>query len=191
MSETVRRILVPIAEGSEEMEVTITVDVLRRAGADVVVAGLDGTASVTCSRGVRIVPDVAFAAVAGERFDAIVLPGGGPGSRRFAASRPLGDALRAHDAAGRLVAAICAAPSALLAHRIGVGRRLTAHPSVADAVRAHADWVEDDVVEDGTLVTSRGPGTAFAFALRLVERLFDADTAARVREPMMLSDGMR
>lgn len=181
------RALVILAEGAEEMETTIIVDVLRRAEVDVVLAGLDGPAPVRCSRGVLLVPDAALSDVTGD-VDALVLPGGKGGAERLAASPAVGERLRAQAAAGRLVAALCAAPVALAAHGLFAGRRMTCHPSVYDIVTAHGQLAAGPVVDDGQLVTSQGPGTAFLFALRLVERLRGPDVAARVRAPMMLPD---
>jgi protein DJ-1 len=179
------RALVVLAEGAEEMEAVIVVDVLRRAEVEVVLAGLDGEAPVRCSRGVRIAPDVALSGLSGD-VDALVLPGGKGGADRLAASPVVGELLRAQAASGRLVAAICAAPIALAAHGVFAGRRMTCHPSVNDVVAAHGRLAEEPVVEDGQLVTSRGPGTAFLFALALVARLRGPDVAAKVRAPMML-----
>lgn len=167
------------------MEVTIAVDVLRRAEVDVVLAGLDGAEPVRCSRGLRVLPDAALSEARGT-FDVIVLPGGKGGADRIAGSAAVGDLLRAQAAAGRLVAAICAAPIALRAHGVFAGSRMTCHPSVNDVVAAHGRLVESPVVTDGQLLTSQGPGTAFLFALALVERLRGAETAAKVRGPMML-----
>ncbi|MBK8978009.1 MAG: DJ-1/PfpI family protein [Planctomycetes bacterium] len=184
MGQSETRVLVLLADGTEEMEFTIVVDVLRRAGVDVVVAGLDGPQAVTCSRGVKIVPDTALADVRGS-FRVIVLPGGGDAARRFRESAALGELLRAQVTAGRELAAICAAPSALAAHGVGAGARLTCHPAVRDAVAAHGRYVADaPVVEDGQLVTSRGPGTAFEFAFALVRRLGGDAAVERVRKPM-------
>jgi protein DJ-1 len=179
------RALVILAEGAEEMEATITVDVLRRAEVEVLLAGLDGAEPVRCSRGLRILPDAALSEVRGT-FDAIVLPGGKGGADRLAGSAAVGDLLRAQVAAGRLVAAICAAPIALRAHGVFAGSRMTCHPSVNDVVAAHGRLVDAPVVTDGQLLTSQGPGTALLFALALVERLRGAKTAAKVRAPMML-----
>jgi protein DJ-1 len=179
------RALVIIAQGSEEMEATITVDVLRRGGVDVVLAGLDGAGPVTCSRGVRVVPDAALADVTGP-FDVVVLPGGNEGARRLAESPAVGDVLRAQEAAGRAAAAICAAPIALVKHGVYGGRKLTGYPTVHDVIRAHGDLVAQPVVEDHNLVTSQGPGTTFAFALSLVERLAGKGTADNVRKGMLL-----
>lgn len=182
-----KRVLVVLAAGAEEMETVIVVDVLRRAELQVVLAGLDGGEAVTCSRGVKLVPDAPLEQAQGP-FDAIVLPGGAEGARRLAASPAVGRLLREQAAAQRLVGAICAAPSALAAHGLGQGREMTSHPSVRDAVARHARYAEREVVEDGPYVTSRGPGTAIEFALALVARLAGPDRARSLRAPMMLSD---
>ena len=179
------RALVLLAQGAEEMEVTITVDVLRRGGVDVVLAGLDGDAPVRCSRGVHIVPDAALSATLGP-WDVVVLPGGAEGARRLEESPAVGDLLRAQEAAGRAAAAICAAPAALAKHNVYAGRALTSHPSVHDVVSAHGELVARTVVEDHNLITSQGPGTTFAFALALVERLAGHETAQNVRKGLLL-----
>lgn len=179
------RALVILAEGAEEMETTIIVDVLRRGEVEVVLAGLHGPEPVRCSRGVQIVPDAALADVSGD-FDVVILPGGKGGAERLAASPAVGDLLRARAEADLPIAAICAAPIALAAHGVLAGRRMTCHPSVNDVVGRHAALESAPVVEDGSLVTSQGPGTALPFALALVARLRGDDVAARVRKPMMI-----
>lgn len=183
MSPSAPRVLVPIADGSEEMEFAILVDVLRRGQVAVEVAGLDGPQAVTCSRGVRIVPDLALADAQGP-FDWIALPGGGPGSERFRNSAALGALLRAQAAAQRGLAAICAAPSAFAVHGVGKGVAMTAHPSAQELVAAHASWRDDAVVETAGFITSRGPGTAFEFAFALLRRLRGDEVCRAVRAPM-------
>ncbi len=179
------RALVILAQGAEEMEATIAVDVLRRGGVDVVLAGLDGDGPVKCSRGVHIVPDAALSDAKGP-FDVIVLPGGLEGARRLAESPAVGDLLRAQEAAGLTTAAICAAPIALARHDVYAAHKLTSYPSVHDVVGKHGELVLAPVVTDRNLVTSQGPGTAFAFALALVERLAGKETADNVRKGMLL-----
>ncbi|MDC0745000.1 DJ-1 family glyoxalase III [Polyangium mundeleinium] len=185
MNPKTPRALVLLAEEAEEMEATISVDVLRRASIEVVLAGIDGASPVCCSRGVRIVPDVALAEVTGS-FDVVVLPGGKGGADRLAASPEVGALLRAQAEAGRLVAAICAAPIALAAHGVFAGRRMTCHPSVREIVARHGKHEGEAVVIDGSLVTSQGPGTTFLFALTLVEMLCGVTTRDAIRAPMML-----
>jgi protein DJ-1 len=147
---------------------------------------LDGERTVTCSRGVRIVPDVGLEPLtrSGRSFDLIVLPGGGEGSQRFAESTVLGDLLRRQEHAGRGIAAICAAPLALARHGVGGGARLTAYPSCRGELAGHGHWDDAAVVESGNLVTSRGPGTAFEFAFALVRRLRGTAAVEAVRAPM-------
>ena len=178
------RALVLLAQGSEEMEAVISIDVLRRGGIDVTVAGVDGSGPVRCSRGVVITPDVALDDVSG-LFDALVLPGGGEGAQRLAQSQRVGDVLRDHALAGRLVAAICAAPIALQAHEVFRGKKLTSHPSVRSTLEQWGEYTEHPVEADGNLITSRGPGTAFPFALRIVGALTSAQRMVEVRAPMM------
>ncbi|MEM8608666.1 MAG: DJ-1 family glyoxalase III [Myxococcota bacterium] len=178
------RALVLLTQGNEEMEAVIAIDVLRRGGIDVTVAGVDGAEPVRCSRGVTITPDVALGEAAGD-YDVLILPGGGEGSKRLASSPAVGDLLRKHEAEDRWVAAICAAPIALEAHGVFEGKRMTSHPSVKSALSAWGAYSGSSVVEDGKLITSRGPGTAFPFALRIVGALTDAETMAEVRAPMM------
>jgi protein DJ-1 len=179
------RVLVILAEGAEEMETTISVDILRRGGIDVVLAGLDGDSPVLCSRNVCIVPDIALDRVT-PPVDALVLPGGAEGARRLCGSEAVGRLLREFEAEGRLVAAICAAPTAFVKHGVFAGRRMTCHPSVREVVAAHGKTAEGAVVDDGNLVTSQGPGTTFAFALTLVGRLAGEKKAREVRAPLRL-----
>jgi len=176
--------VVLLAEGNEEMEAVITIDVLRRAGIEVTVAGIDGTGPVQCSRGVVITPDRALDELGGD-FDLVALPGGAEGARRLATANAVGELLRKHEAEQRWVAAICAAPIALKEHGVFRGRRMTSHPSVRAMLEDWAEYSEHSVVEDRKLITSRGPGTAFAFALRIVGALTDAEHMADVRAPMM------
>ena len=178
--------LVPLADGCEEMEAVILIDVLRRAGWEVVAAGL-ASGPVTGSRGVRLVADADWAEVEPTAFDVLVLPGGGPGTERLRADRRVLDALRAHHAAGRIVAAICAAPLVLQAAGLLDGKEATCHPGVADAL-TRARHVDRPVVWTGHIATSQGPGTAFAFALALVERIDGPDAARRIAREMVLPD---
>ena len=176
--------LVLLAPGSEEMEAVISIDVLRRGGIEVTVAGLDGTDPVRCSRGVVITPDVALNDVDG-LFDVLVLPGGAEGAKRLAESKRVGELLKDHELGGRMVAAICAAPIALRAHGVFEGRKLTSHPSVKPMLEEWCEYSEHPVEADGNLITSRGPGTAFPFALRIVGALTDAKRMVETRAPMM------
>ena len=180
-----KKVLVPIADGSEEIEAVCIIDVLRRAGADVTVASVDGL-QVTASRGVKIVADTLIADCAGTAFDLIALPGGMPGAEHLRDSVELIRLLRRQQAEGRLCAAICASPAVVLQHHgfLG-GRKATSHPNFVDRLE-NREQADSRVVVDGNLITSRGPGTAIEFALKLVELLFGSEKAAEVGKPMVL-----
>ncbi len=158
--------LVPLANGVEEMEAVIIIDVLRRAGWSVTTAGLQA-GPVTASRQVRLVPDGTWDEVNPAEYDWIVIPGGAPGTRELIADDRVIAALQAHARAGRWLGAVCAGPTVL--HTAGLldGKRVTSHPAVADRLDT-ADRCDDPVVIDGQLVTSQGPGTSFDFALTIV-----------------------
>jgi 4-methyl-5(b-hydroxyethyl)-thiazole monophosphate biosynthesis len=177
------RVLVPLAEGFEELEAVAVIDVLRRSGAEVVVAGLrDGP--IKASRGVVMLADTTMSAVAGQTFDAVVLPGGAEGARRLAADAHVQKALTAARDGGKFVAAICAAPVVVLhPHGFLQGVRATCHPSLAAGLPG---YVDERVVLDGRTLTSQGPGTALEFALALVRLLFGPERYEQVRQPMLV-----
>ena len=162
-------VLVPLAQGCEELEAVTIIDLLRRAGVTVTVAGLDA-GPVTASRGVVLLPDTTLDAVLDQDFDLVVLPGGLGGAQRLEADRRISALLRRMAEQGRYVAAICAAPQVLVSAGLVEGRTITAYPGVLDdqeGIRLSSAAV----VRDGTFITSRGPGTALDFALTLIETL--------------------
>ena len=165
------RALIPLAQGCEDLEAVTLIDLLRRAGIEVVVAGL-GEGPVTASRGTVLVPDTTLGAVADESFDLIVLPGGLPGADHLAADLRLRGMLQRQEAARGLAAAICAAPRALAEAGLLAGKTATCYPGSLDAdAYPGLTLVDAPVVADGFVITSRGPGTAMDFALALIERL--------------------
>lgn len=170
-----KRVLVPLAPGFEEIEAVAVIDILRRAGIEVVVAAvLDNP--VAGSHGIAVTCDVAAAGVDASRFDALVLPGGMPGTRRLCESAVVREWVTAMATAGKLVAAICAAPTVLDACGVLAGRRATSHPNHAAEMRT-CRYVETAVVRDGNFITSRGAGTAIEFAAALVTELVGTDAA--------------
>ncbi|MFH1531975.1 MAG: DJ-1 family glyoxalase III [Pseudomonadota bacterium] len=175
--------VVLLAEGFEEIEALTIVDILRRAGVDLVTAGVGGL-EITGAHGVTVLADL-WLEDAPRDGDAVILPGGMPGSEHLDVPE-VADLVRAYAEAGKIVAAICAAP-ALALSPTGVidGRRVTCYPGFEAAFPASVERREDAVVEDGQVITSRGPGTAHRFALRLVERLVDKETAAQLRAGML------
>ncbi|XP_023160016.1 protein dj-1beta [Drosophila hydei] len=184
-----KKALIILAPGAEEIEFTIAADVLRRAGINVTVAGLEGSEPVKCSRDVIIVPDKSLEdAVTDEVYDVIVLPGGLGGSNAMSDSKAIGELLRTQESAGRLIAAICAAPTALAKHGIATGKSLTSYPAMKSQLVDKYCYVDDqNVVHDGNLITSRGPGTAYEFALKISEQLAGTAKADEVAKAMLLT----
>lgn len=183
----ITRVLVPIADGFEELEAVTLVDTLRRADLEVALVSISGR-EVRGSRGVHVVADALWGEVEPASFDAVVLPGGLEGTLALAEHEALLEALRASAARGAALAALCAAPLVLEAAGLLEGRPFTCHPSVTDRFAAPGP-VEDRVVADGTLVTSRGPGTALEFALALVARWRDEAVAAGLADAMVAPEG--
>lgn len=164
-----KRVLVPLAEGFEEIEAVTIIDILRRAGLEVVVASLAGS-PVTGAHGIQVAADAPLAALVGQDFDMIALPGGMPGAEHLKNDPRIAALIRRLHDAGRPVAAICAAPMVLAAAGVLEGRRATSYPGFL-AGAATSTVVGDAVVVDRGVITSRGPGTALDFALALVEEL--------------------
>jgi len=180
-----KRVLVPVADGIEEIEAVCIIDTLRRAGAEVTVAAV-GERQITASRGVKIVADCLLADCESETYDLIALPGGMPGAEQLRDSDMLRRMLTSHVQQRRLYGAICAAPAVVLQHYgLLSGRCATCHPHFANHLDSPSG-LQQRVVVDGLCVTSQGPGTALEFALALVEILFDKETAQTVADPMIL-----
>lgn len=179
-----KRVVVVLAEGFEEIEAVTPIDVMRRAGLEVTVAGVSGH-TVRGAHGVAFVCDTTLEAL---DFvpDAVVLPGGLPGAENLGGSSAVKDLVLRVSASGGLCAAICAAPALTFAH-YGLldGRRATCYPSFERHFGPAVRHSEERVVADGPIVTSRGPGTALEFSLKLAGLLAGADTAAALTEGML------
>lgn len=182
-------VLLPLAEGFEDLEAVAVIDVLRRAGIGVVVAGL-GKGPVRGSRETTIVPDAALDDVMDRDFDMLVLPGGMPGVKHLREDVRIKRLLERYKQSSRYTAAICAAPSILAACGMLEGKRVTSNPRFKDQVAVSGvSYSEDDVVVDGSLVTSRGAGTAIPFALALVEMLEGPAKRAEVEAGLVMPRG--
>jgi 4-methyl-5(b-hydroxyethyl)-thiazole monophosphate biosynthesis len=179
-----KTVLVPITDGTEELEAVTIIDTLRRAGAQVTVASVSEL-QVTASRKVKFVADALIADCAGMTFDCIALPGGMPGAEHLRDCDVLTELLKEQDKAGRVIAAICASPAVVLAdHGLLKGRKATCYPSFQDAL-PDKSAAGERVVVDGHFVTSQGPGTALEFSLALVEVLFGPERKKQVARPML------
>lgn len=166
-------VLVPLAQGCEELEAITVVDLLRRAGISVVTAGLDEK-PVRASRGMVLVPDTTLDEALNQEYDMVVLPGGLPGADHLDGDPRIHGLLKDMAARDRYTAAICAAPKVLASTGLLEGKKVTSFPGVLDAFDG-LDYRTDSVVQDGKLITSRGPGTAMDFALTLIENLVGKD----------------
>jgi len=171
------KVLVPLAQGCEELEAVTIIDLMRRANIEVVVAGLTAE-PVKCSRGVVITADMTLDEAARmDDFDMTVLPGGLPGADNLAGSPLLADMLERMAGEGKYTAAICAAPRVLAKAGLLDGKRVTAYPGFIDGGHFPALHYTGGAVEiDGKVVTSRGPGTAMDFALTLIGLLAGEST---------------
>ena len=177
------RVLVPLAPGFEEIEAVTIIDVLRRAGVTVDVAGTE-PGPITGSHGITVTPDRSLAGIDADPYDLVALPGGMPGTLNLREHADVRRVVRELAERGRYTTANCAAPTVLKAAGVAEGRALTSHPSVASEL-AGATYSEDAVVRDGPVITSRGAGTAIEFALALVETLVDRAMADRLRRQMV------
>ena len=183
------KVLLPVADGSEDIETVTIIDVLRRAEVDVLVASVMREVDVTLARGTLLTADVTLDAVdETQTFEAIVLPGGMPGASRLRDSETLKQRLLQQREAQLWIAAICAAPGVVLAaHDLVRGHDVTGYPAFqAPLADAGGHLSQRCVVEDRRLVTSQGPATAMAFALHLVGLLVDEETEARIAEGLLM-----
>ncbi len=180
-----KKVLVPLAQGIEEMEAITVIDVLRRAGAEVTAASVDQL-DVTAARGTKITADCLVSQCRDTQFDLIALPGGIPGAQNLAASDTLADMLKTQAGAGRLYGAICASPAVVLHHHgLVTPGKVTCHPSCTGLID-NGNTCDQDVVAADNCITSRGGGTSLAFALELVAQLFDAETVTQVRQGLAI-----
>ncbi len=164
-------VLVPLAQGCEELEAVTVIDLLRRAEIEVVTAGLDDQ-PVRASRGVTLVPDTTLDQVLHRDFDMVVLPGGLPGADHLDQDPRIRQLLNRIAQQNKFTAAICAAPKVLANAGLLRGKKATGYPGVLSSMNLENVTVtQEAVVKDGQVITSRGPGTAMDFALALIESL--------------------
>jgi 4-methyl-5(b-hydroxyethyl)-thiazole monophosphate biosynthesis len=178
------KVAVPLADGFEEIEAMAIIDVLRRAGIEVTAAGLH-SGPIEGAHRVKVLPDATIDTITVDDFDMIVLPGGQPGADNLNGSERVKSLIRDFHGKGKLTGAICAAPYVLANTGILEGRNATSYPSYKEKL-AGAIYQDKTVVEDGSVMTSRGPGTAVFFALAIVEKLVGKEKADAVKEAMLV-----
>ena len=165
------RVLVPLAQGCEELEAITITDLLTRAGFDVVTAGLDDR-PIKASRGMTLLPNTTIDKVVRDSFDLVVLPGGLPGADHLRDDVHVQTILKNQVLANKPVAAVCAAPKALASAGLLEGKTVTCYPGSLNDSGLKNTHISSSAIEiDGNVITSRGPGTAMDFALTLIELL--------------------
>lgn len=177
--------LVPLAEGFEDIEAVSIIDILRRGGVEVVTAAMADELDVVSAHGVTVRADRKFADVAEDEYEAIVLPGGGPGTERLRRSEKLLKRLVRQRERGGLVSAICAAPVVLAdAGLIERSQHATCYPSCQ--MELDCPWVNQPVVEHNGIITGQGPGSAALFALVVLKTLAGENVARKVARGMLV-----
>ncbi|VAW68939.1 DJ-1/YajL/PfpI superfamily, includes chaperone protein YajL (former ThiJ), parkinsonism-associated protein DJ-1, peptidases PfpI, Hsp31 [hydrothermal vent metagenome] len=175
-------VLVPLAEGFEELEAITITDLLVRAKIKVTTAGLEN-GSVKASRGATLIPMENIENLLNNTFDMIVLPGGLPGANYLRDSQAVQSIIKNHAGKNKYIAAICAAPRALAQAGLLKNKTVTCYPGSLDGVNLPNTKIKNSVVEiDGNIITSRGPGTAMDFALTLIELLEGREVRAEVEK---------
>ncbi len=180
-----KKVCVLLADGFEEVEGLTPIDYLRRAGLEVRVAGVTGK-DVVGGHDIRVDTDITVDEM-DEDFDAVVIPGGGQGSKNIAADADSVELIKRHFAAGKLVAAICAAPVVVLHEACGIlaGRRFTCFPGL-EGKAAGATFSPDRVVADGNLITSRAAGCSGEFSYAIINHLLGEEAADKLAETVLL-----
>ena len=178
-----KKVLVALAPGFEEIETITVVDILRRAGARVILAATE-EGPIEGSRGISVLPDDLIDRIDDKDFDLLVLPGGQPGTDNLRNNAKVKAIIQTMHQSHKHIAAMCAAPTILQSTGILKNTRITSHPSVKDQLK-DVDYSEERVVVDGNIITSRSPGTALEFALKLVEILFGPDRMNIVNQGVM------
>jgi 4-methyl-5(b-hydroxyethyl)-thiazole monophosphate biosynthesis len=179
------KVLVPIAEGFEEIEAICIIDVLRRGGVEVIIGSLDKTLPVKGAHGVIMHAERSVKGLSADELDMIVLPGGWGGTKALASDATVQALLKEMDAKGKNIGAICAAPYALEAAGV-LKEGYTCYPGIEDDLHT-SGFVGDKhaVVQSGNVMTSRGPATAICFALAIVKKLVGKAVYEKVRDGLL------
>ncbi len=177
------KVCVPLAKGFEEIEAVSLIDVMRRGGIEVVVAGVNEEL-VTGANGITIKADTDIKYVVADELDMVVLPGGWEGTHNLAEDPTVQELLKAMNAKQKIVGAICAAPFALKAAGV-LSKHYTCYPSVEEQIGQEGYTDKEKVVIDGNVMTSRGPGTAICFGLAIVRKLVGEETYQALKEGLL------
>ena len=178
------RALVPVANGTEDIEAVTIIDVLRRAQVEVTVASIEHDLTVTMAKGCKLTADTSLSDVRKETFDLIAVPGGSQGAAALAKNKALIEMIKQNRSNRRWYAAICAAPAMVLAaHDLLEGKRATCYPAFKNQLPR---YVDAPVVVDGHCITGQAAGSAVAWALKIVEEILGEEKARNVAEQMLV-----
>jgi 4-methyl-5(b-hydroxyethyl)-thiazole monophosphate biosynthesis len=181
-----KKVLIPLAQGCEELEAVTIIDILVRGGVEVVTASLDDNRTITASRGVQIVAQTSLESVMADSFDMMILPGGIPGADNLEKDLRIIEKLKQTSQQGGFVSAICAAPKVLVKAGLLDNKKATSYPGFINVNPAKGmSYIDLPVVEDSNIVTSRGPGTALDFSLALLEKLEGSITRQQVEAALL------
>lgn len=181
-----KKISVFLAEGFEEIEALSVVDICRRGQIEVKTVSVTGHKQVMGAHGIAVHADEVYDNIDFDQMDGIVLPGGMPGTVNLGAHQGVVAQVKAFDAAGKLTAAICAAPSVFANAGILDGKEATVYPG-CEVEDANVTWKKDPVVKTGHIITGKGPGVAALFALELVAYLQGEDLAGQIRDGLQMA----
>ncbi len=177
------KILIPLSPGFEETEAITLIDILRRAKINVTTAGLTA-GPITGSHNIAVIPDTPLSKIDKDAFDMILLPGGQPGTDNMLKNDTVIEIIRDFQNNNKITAAICAAPSVLAAAGILDGKNVTSYPGYEEKL-GKVNYSKQSVVIDGTVMTSRGAGTAAEFAFAIIALLENRETANKIKKAML------
>ncbi|MFW5976652.1 MAG: DJ-1 family glyoxalase III [Bacillota bacterium] len=178
------KIMIPLADGLEEIEAISNIDVLRRAGIEVITASIGNNLEVNGDHGIIIMADDNIDNIKSEEIDGIILPGGMPGAENLKNNENLIKLIQKVNKKNGLIAAICAAPIVLEAAGVIQNKNATSYPGFDEQMKS-CNYQEKRVVKDGNIITGRGPGVALEFALKIVEYLLSKGKAREIKENML------
>ncbi|MCB5162570.1 DJ-1 family glyoxalase III [Marinomonas algarum] len=180
------KVLVPVANGNEDIETITIIDVLRRGGVDVTVASIHETKQITMANGTKVESDVLLTDVAEQLFDAVVLPGGMPGAEHLRDCKLLIEMLEKHDVQDALLAAICASPAVVFGtHGFVMDKQATCYPGFESGLTGAEYMANEPVVMDDNILTGKGPATAMIFALTVLGNLKGYETTQSVADGLL------